>query len=343
MRMRMRRRLCTPALVTGGVLDPESKSITWGSPATCWLPGDTVAAFKDLIKGRGSTVAMEVARYVKPEIGATLHDPSHAANRLISLVSLDQLLNPGAVVASGNPLLKPPLNLGGGAQNSCLPVAPAEAPEGTKSIEEEPLPEGVTNAWTTTETPPSATFTLTLSKPLLAPFKPPAPTEMSVADLLPKREPLAPIAAPNTATEAFRAEVLSAAGTLSKEYAGMFTGEPLDDGGKQLRRKGLVFELNRSGKYHAMKERLKEAAQAIIKERFFEGGEGVQGKYNELYVHLVDEMHAALRALGAPPSAAAAAADGADAADGVDHDKLARYKAGESVGVSRSFTHPHNT
>jgi len=45
----------------------------------------------------------------------------------------------------------------------------------------------------------------------------------------------------------------------------MFTGEPLDDGGKALRRKSLVFELNRSGKYHAMKERLKDAALVIIK------------------------------------------------------------------------------
>ena len=54
------------------------------------------------------------------------------------------------------------------------------------------------------------------------------------------------------------------------------TGEPLDDGGKALRRKSLVFELNRSGKYHAMKDRLKDAAQVIIKERFHAGGEGVQ-------------------------------------------------------------------
>jgi hypothetical protein len=31
-------------------------------------------------------------------------------------------------------------------------------------------------------------------------------------------------------------------------------------------------------------------------ERFHAGGEGVMGKYNEFYVHLVDEMHAALTA-----------------------------------------------
>lgn len=239
-----------PALVTGGALDPEAKEITWGTPAKCWLPGGTVAALKDLIKGRGSTVRVEVARYCKAGSGA--HDTAFSAYRSIAPIFLDDLLNPGATEASGQALLKPPFDLGGGAQNSCLPSPPAEAPDGTKPIEEEALPEGATSAWTSA-TSASLTFTLTLSKPLLAPFKPPAPTEMSVADLLPQREPLAPLVAPDTATEAFKAEVLSAAGTLSKEYATMFTGEPLDDGGKLLRRKGLVFELNRSGKYHAMK------------------------------------------------------------------------------------------
>jgi Tfp pilus assembly protein PilF len=107
----------------------------------------------------------------------------------------------------------------------------------------------------------------------------------------------------------------------------MFTGEPADDGGKNMRRKGLVFELNRSGKYAAMKTRLKEAAQAIIKERFFAGGEGVQGKYNELYVHLVEEMHATLRALGAPSQPPGAGTAGASQMDVVDHDALVRCKA----------------
>ena len=78
------------------------------------------------------------------------------------------------------------------------------------------------------------------------------------------------------AAERYRTEVLSAASTLSKEYAAMFTGEPGDAEGKDARRKALVFELNRSGKYHDLKERLKEAAQGIIKERFFQGGESAR-------------------------------------------------------------------
>ena len=120
-----------------------------------------------------------------------------------------------------------------------------------------------------------------------------------MADLLPHREPVEPHVPKDEAAERYRTEVLSAASTLSKEYAAMFTGEPGDAEGKDARRKALVFELNRSGKYHDLKERLKEAAQGIIKERFFQGGESAREKYNELYVHLVEEMHASLRTLGA--------------------------------------------
>ena len=82
-----------------------------------------------------------------------------------------------------------------------------------------------------------------------------------------------------------------------------------------------MFELNRSGKYHAMKERLKSAASAIIAERSLQGGAGRQGKYNELYVHLVQEMHAALKKLGSSEE------EPGDPRDGVDHAKLARFKA----------------
>ena len=99
-----------------------------------------------------------------------------------------------------------------------------------------------------------------------------------MADLLPHREPVEPHVPKDEAAERYRTEVLSAASTLSKEYAAMFTGEPGDAEGKDARRKALVFELNRSGKYHDLKERLKEAAQGIIKERFFQGGERARGK-----------------------------------------------------------------
>ena len=50
-------------------------------------------------------------------------------------------------------------------------------------------------------------YTVALTKPLLPPFKPPAPSELSVADLLPPREAMAPMVVPDTATEAFKSEV----------------------------------------------------------------------------------------------------------------------------------------
>ena len=91
--------------------------------------------------------------------------------------------------------------------------------------------------------------------------------------MLPRREPLGEIQAPEDAARAFRAEVLRAARSLSEEYAAMFTGAPAETDaepdGAARRRKRLVFELNRSGKYHDMKERLKDAASKIVKSRFF--------------------------------------------------------------------------
>ena len=165
-------------------------------------------------------------------------------------------------------------------------------------------------------------FAVTMSDPLVPEWRPPPPTEVTVADLLPHREPVEPHVPKDEAAERYRTEVLSAASTLSKEYAAMFTGEPGDAEGKDARRKALVFELNRSGKYHDLKERLKEAAQGIIKERFFQGGESAREKYNELYVHLVEEMHASLRTLGAArePSRVALV-------DPVDRERLAECKA----------------
>ena len=114
---------------------------------------------------------------------------------------------------------------------------------------------------------------------------------------------------------AFREEVTRAAAGLAEEYAAMFTGAPeeTEEGSKApdgaaIRRKRLVFELNRSGKYHDMKERLKNAASEIVKSRFFTASsvrpddrDEMDAKYDELYVHLVEEMHAALADLGSSP------------------------------------------
>ena len=114
-----------PALITGGALVGD---VVWNQPeGKFFLPGTTVAALKNAIKGRGSTVPLEIARYIKPGAldkpgdpkGVPLHDPAFAAYRAVCALSLDDLLNPGATTAAGTAFLTAPF---GGAPNSCLPA-----------------------------------------------------------------------------------------------------------------------------------------------------------------------------------------------------------------------------
>ena len=152
---------------------------------------------------------IEVARYCTPESG--VHDPMFASYHAVCAASLDDLLNPGAVEAAGSPLLQARSSLGAetvvgagsmsGAGTErltpCVLMPPVEAPVGSKPVDEAPLPDGAcawtyradapaTDAAATPSLPSTMTFTLLLSKPLLAPFAHPTPAQMSVADLLPK-------------------------------------------------------------------------------------------------------------------------------------------------------------
>jgi hypothetical protein len=126
-------------------------------------------------------------------------------------------------------------------------------------------------AWAAATEPARVTFTLLMSESLLPPWAPPPPTETTVAELLPTREVVVKHEDPPevVAAREFRAEVTRAATSLAEEFASMFTGVPADTepNASSTRRKKLVFELNRSGKYHDMKERLKDAAGLIVKVR----------------------------------------------------------------------------
>ena len=288
-----------------------------------WLPAASVDAFRESIKGRGKTLRFEVARYPAEAPEAT-PDPVYANYHAVADVALEALLDPGATAcAPERAFLKAPEY---GAR-SCLP-APAACPEGAAAHGDEPaVPPGAV-AWAAAPTPARVAFAVALSRPLLPPWTPPAPAETAVAELLPAREPVAepaPESAEAAAARAFREEVTRAATALAEEYAAMFTGAPdASDSapdGAALRRKRLVFELNRSGKYHDMKERLKDAASAIVKSRFFsasatrpEDREEIDAKYDELYVHLVEEMHAALAELGSTPEETARRRSDAEAA-----------------------------
>ena len=70
------------------------------------------------------------------------------------------------------------------------------------------------------------------------------------------------------------------------------------------RKKEFLYEINTSGKYHVLKEKLKKTIVRIVKEHFHKTG-SVKGLardasdhfYSQLYAYLVDQMRAALREL----------------------------------------------
>ena len=297
--------------------DPETETpttetyVSWSddSARKFWLPASSADAFRESIKGRGKTLRFEVARYPVDE-PETTPDPVYGNYHAVAETPLEQLLDPGATTcAPRRAFLKAPEY---GAK-SVLP-SPAAVPEGTASYGDEPaVPPGAV-AWAASASPSRVAFTVTTTRPLLPPFRPPAPAETTVDELLPARADVVveDESAEAAAAREFREEVTRASMSLAEEYAAMFTGAPAESDaepdGAARRRKRLVFELNRSGKYHDMKERLKDAASKIVKSRFFKKStvrpddrEELDAKYDELYVHLVEEMHAALADLGSTP------------------------------------------
>jgi hypothetical protein len=267
--------------------DVTFRRVVW-SDATLvkrWLDGDQTRAFKASVKGKGARVPFEVGRVVRD--AETTTDPCFHAYRAVCDVRLDALVDPGASRVTTSGALRrpdpPPLGVAASAV-AALPFPPEEPPPGAKPkpIAEAPPPDGE-SAWASAAAPPTLSIEVSLYKPLVPAWRKPTQPREAVADLLPPRSPLGPLDPNTSSLEHFREEVLDAASALAREYASMFTGEPADDSGKAKRRSDLVFELNRSGKYHAIKDRLKEAARGIIAQRFHAGGEGVQGRYNELY------------------------------------------------------------
>lgn len=94
---------------------------------------------------------------------------------------------------------------------------------------------------------------------------------------------------------------------LCDEYVSMFGAEPLphsgiDDEAAAGRLRKLTFHLNHSGKYLAMRRRLKAAVCALARERFAKplDADAAPELFNALYVYAVDHMHAALNKMIRP-------------------------------------------
>lgn len=110
------------------------------------------------------------------------------------------------------------------------------------------------------------------------------------------------------ATDDFRKQCAIAIKALTREYYNMFHGDLEKQFGQTLshqesqakyeeRKKEFLYDINQSGKYHILKEKMKKTVVRIVREHFgkTESFKGLKKDerdhfYSELYVFLVQEM-----------------------------------------------------
>uniref|UniRef100_W5LHU0 Cilia and flagella associated protein 70 n=1 Tax=Astyanax mexicanus TaxID=7994 RepID=W5LHU0_ASTMX len=146
---------------------------------------------------------------------------------------------------------------------------------------------------------------ITLEKPLV-PKRPLEELANRVKELIPPRPalPRRPAGAERAVRE-YQAQIESVASQVLDQYQQMFGAafvpgaEPLDPATTEQRKSRIYGELNCSGKYFAFKEQMKYAVVRIVREKMlrtkaFTDPEQLQAFLSQLYIFLVDEMHAAL-------------------------------------------------
>jgi hypothetical protein len=110
------------------------------------------------------------------------------------------------------------------------------------------------------------------------------------------------------ATDDFRKQVAIAIKALTREYYNMFHSDLEKQFSETMsnmqaiekyeeRKKEFLYEINQTGKYHILKEKMKKTVVRIVKEHFGKT-EAIKGLkkderdhfYSDLYVYLVQEM-----------------------------------------------------
>ncbi|XP_068751299.1 cilia- and flagella-associated protein 70-like [Montipora capricornis] len=149
------------------------------------------------------------------------------------------------------------------------------------------------------------TLEFVLDNPLV-PKRPPSSLARKVAEYIPPR----PIFArkpggSKKAVEDFHTQLTTVANSLLEEFRQMYGDDlmkgnlPQSNDAMDQRRQKFLYELNTSGKYFAFKEQLKNSVIKIVREKYlnttaFVDKDKLQAFLSELYVFLIDQMHASL-------------------------------------------------
>lgn len=178
-------------------------------------------------------------------------------------------------------------------------------------------------------------LTASTDRPLFPRPPAPPPPVPTVSQLLPQR--VLPSLLPKTANAEFEGQVKAAVKELLAQFADAFGAAPLEDGSaeaREARRRELLYALNNSGAYFALKERLKKAVVRIVRESFGKTDEaqlppgGQTDRFHaDLYAHLLGLAHAALHAAFYPP-----APEGGDAATAAGRAAVAAAMGGMKAG-----------
>lgn len=268
---------------------------------------------------------VEVVRIVNVDAGHEFADPMYETYHAAGAMNVLDLIEPGATscevsVALAN-YTPPPVPEGeedaaaDGAVEVPTPLVPEYAQpanEKAAAVEDAPADEtdGPYQPWSGAEPAATLRVRMQLTKPLRPEWESPPPPPLTLRDLVPERPPLPAPKDDDAVNREFRDQVKEAARSLVAEYVHLFPEQAelqtavsdsssLTDADRKAR---VVFELNKTGAYIAMKEGMKKAVVKIVRERYNASPEGVsradmEALYDDLNVHLVDEMHAALNEL----------------------------------------------
>ena len=118
---------------------------------------------------------------------------------------------------------------------------------------------------------------ISVLRPLVVEVPKPPPVLPKVQDLLPTRAPMSQHKPAMPAAEEFSSELDAVITDLADEYHALFlagggAGVSLTGDKVAKRREAAILELNRTGRYYELKERLKKPTQRLVQERFYKQG-----------------------------------------------------------------------
>ena len=290
-------------------LDAEAAAMSYAGPPVRYLLPREAVSYLAANLDEGCKIAVEVGRAFPASV--KVDDPAEMAYRGVAAVDISALAEPGRERAT----VACPVTLAtADAVGSLGPFFPASTLPGKR-----PPAEGKDAVKVDDDADGGCPFVaagtvvslgLSLSRPLLPPWAAPLAPEIPAEEVVPPRAPPPP-RPPRSATDLFRDECRRVAREVSEDYRRLAEGAPevgvTPAAMMTSRTKLLKYELNRSGKFLAIRATLKSRVQEIVRERYGLGGEmapeEMSDVYNSLFATLCAEMRLALKELYSPDPA----------------------------------------